>query len=78
MKSRIWSILAGLVISCPVCGAFSGCSQPDNPTPAKPTEAVPPPKPEDTKPHTMKTGKEYGANEKYQKAMEKRFGKPSQ
>jgi hypothetical protein len=78
MKSKIWSVLAGLVVSCLVCGALSGCSQPDNPAPAKPTEAVAPPTPEQTKPHVMQKGAEYGANEKYQKAMEKRFGKGSQ
>ena len=70
MKSRTLSVLAGLVVSCLVCGAFPGCSQPDNPAPAKPTEAVAPPTPEQTKPHVMPKGSEYGANEKYKRAME--------
>ena len=73
MKSKKWSILACLVVSCPLCGTFSGCSQPDNPTPAKPTEAVAPPKPEETKPHVSTKGEEYGANTKYKEMMEKQF-----
>jgi hypothetical protein len=76
MKSRMWSILTALAVSCPVCGAFSGCSQPDNPAPAKPTEAVAPPKAEEARPHKNKQGQEYGASEKYQRAMEKRLKAP--
>lgn len=77
MKSKTGSILACLVVSCAMCGTFSGCSQPDNPLPAKPTEAVAPPKPEELKPHKDKAGKDYGSGSKYKDMMEKRF-KPSQ
>jgi hypothetical protein len=73
MKSRIWSILTALAVSCPVFGAFSGCSQPDNPAPAKPTEAVAPAKAVEVQPHKTKKGDEYGAGDRYQKAMEKRL-----
>ncbi len=73
MKSKTGSILACLVVSCAMCGAFSGCSQPDSPPPAKPTEAVAAPTAEELKPRKDKAGKEYGASSKYKDMMEKRF-----
>ena len=57
-------IVAWLLLS------VGGCSQPDNPTPVKATPP-PAPKPEETKEHKDKTGKAYGAGERYKKAMNK-------
>jgi len=70
------SVLLGLmVIMTPLAGSLPGCTGADNP---KVAEAPPPPPP---KPDELKTPKigaekaEYGANTKYQKAME-RLNKP--
>jgi hypothetical protein len=69
MKSRTWSLLAGFAIVCFLGGALTGC-QPDTPTPVKPAEAPPAPKTEEVQPHKTKTGKTYGASDKYKRMME--------
>ncbi len=71
MKKQTWAFRAALVISTALWGGLSGCSQPDNPTPVTAPPA-PPPKPEElVVPKEKASGKEYGANAKYQKAMQR-------
>jgi hypothetical protein len=71
MKSRTRSLLGSLVIICCMSGALSGCSEPDNPPPAKPTETPPAPTAKDTQPHMSKDGKAYGSSDRYKNAMKK-------
>jgi hypothetical protein len=71
MRSRTLSLLAGFVVICTLTGALSGCSEADNPTPAKPTEAPPPPTAKETQPHKTEAGKTYGGNDMYKKMMRK-------
>ena len=71
MRSKSRSALAMLALSIPLLGSVSGCTQADNPTPEK---AAPPPapKPEELKVgKTDASGKEYGSNDRYKKAMER-------
>ncbi len=55
-----------------VRGVF-GVQPTRQPRAAKPTEAVAPAKAVEVQPHKTKKGDEYGAGDRYQKAMEKRF-----
>jgi len=71
MKSRIWSLLACFVVVFSLSGALSGCSEPDNPPPVKPTEAPPAPTAAETTPHKTEQGKTYGASDRYKNAMRK-------
>jgi hypothetical protein len=71
MKSKTCSLLACFVVMCSLSVALSGCSEPDNPPPAKPTETPPPATAKETQPHEMPTGKTYGASEKYKQLMKK-------
>jgi hypothetical protein len=69
MKAKTRSILALLVVLTLLWGPLPGCNQPDNPTPVS---APPPPAPkaEEVKvPKQGKSGQEYGAGGRYQKAM---------
>ena len=66
-KLKLRVLLAVFVVWAPLV-VLSGCNTADNP---KMTEAAPPPapKPQETKAPKV-AGKEYGANDRYQKAME--------
>jgi hypothetical protein len=72
MKPKTRPILALLAGSTLLWGTVAGCNQADNP---KPVEAPPPPAPkaEELKVPTTKGsgGKQYGAGDRYQKAMER-------
>jgi hypothetical protein len=69
MRSRTLSLLACFVVICSLSGALSGCSEPDNPTPAKPTEA--PSVPKESQTHKTQEGKTYGSSDMYKKMMRK-------
>ena len=71
MNVRAASLRFVFVVACLACGGLSGCNQPDNPTPAKPTEAPPAPTDEAVKPHETSEGKAYGSNDMYKKMMRK-------
>jgi hypothetical protein len=73
MKSKTCSILTSIAAMVLLGGFLSGCTQADNPTPEK---AAPPPAPtaKETEVPKKAGGQAYGANEKYQRAMEKQFG----
>jgi hypothetical protein len=71
MRSRTLSLLASFVVICSLSGALSGCSQADNPPPAKPTEVPPAPTEKETQPHKTAEGKTYGGGEMYKKMMRK-------
>jgi hypothetical protein len=71
MKSKMRSLLAFLAVLTPLGGSLTGCSQPDDPKPVT-AAPPPPPKPEELKVPTKGTsGQQYGAGDRYQKAMEK-------
>jgi hypothetical protein len=73
MKAKLRVLVALSVVLAPFLVFLPGCNQPDNP---KMETAAPPPapKPEDLKVPKAAGKQQYGANEKYQKAME-RMGK---
>jgi hypothetical protein len=68
MKPTLRVLVTMLVVSLPVLGVVSGCNTADNP---KMADAPPPPaaKPEEQKVPKVQ-GKEYGASDRYKKAME--------
>ena len=71
MKSKARSLILSLVVLTPLLGSLTGCPQPDDP---KPVTAPPPPPPkaeELTVPAKGASGKQYGASERYRKAMER-------
>jgi hypothetical protein len=71
MKSKLRSLLILSMVVTPLCGAFSGCSQGDNPTPVK-APPPPPPSADELKVPKDATGKKaYGSGSAYQKAMDK-------
>jgi len=72
MKPRMRSLLVCFAVICSLSGALSGCSEGDNPPPAKPTETPPPPTAKETVPHKTEQGKTYGASDRYKDAMRKR------
>jgi hypothetical protein len=74
MKAKLRVLVALSVVLAPFSVFLPGCNQPD--TPKMETAPPPPaPKPEELKVPKAAGGKAaYGANEKYQKAME-RMGK---
>lgn len=74
MKARAASLQIAFVLACLAGGGFSGCNQPDNPPPAKPTETPPAPTDEALKPHETAEGKAYGSNDMYKKMMRKPGG----
>jgi hypothetical protein len=74
MKSKLRVLIASSIVVAPFLGLLPGCTQPDNPTP-KEAPPAPPPKTEELKVPKTSSGKgQYGASERYQKAME-RMGK---
>jgi hypothetical protein len=52
-------------------GAFSGCSQADNPVPVKSTAPPAPPTEKELEVPKKVNGKTYGAGERYKRAMNK-------
>jgi len=74
MKSQIRNLLIVSIIMTPFLGAFSGCTQPDNPEPVKATTPPAPPTEKELEVPKKVDGKTYGTGARYQKAMNKAQG----
>ncbi len=71
MKLKFRSLIILSIVISPLFGSLAGCTQADNPEPAKATGPVTPPTEKELEVPKTVNGKTYGTGERYKKAMNK-------